>query len=135
MNIEVTKYEQIWIDGLNRGDISPADDAFAPNCIIHMAGAPEPNLSVAAFKELVTGLLTAFPDFQVTVEDQIVSGDKVAIRWSAKGTHNGPLGETPPTGKQVQFEGLIFDHVVGGQVVERWEQWDQMGMLQQLGLV
>ena len=100
-----------------------------------MAGAPNPNLSVAAFKELVTGLLTAFPDFQVTVEDQMVSGDKVAFRWVAKGTHNGPLGEAQPTGKQVQFEGLIFDRVVGEQVVERWEQWEQMGMLQQLGLV
>ena len=135
MNIEVTKYEQIWIDGLNRGDVSSADESFAPNCIIHMAGAPEANLSVAAFKELVAGLLTAFPDFQVTVEDQIVSEDKVATRWVARGTHNGPLGETKPTGRPVQFEGLIFDHVVGGQVVERWEQWDQMGMLQQLGLV
>ncbi len=135
MSLEVIEYEQNWIDGLNRGDVSPADESFALNCIIHMAGAPEPNLSVAAFKELVTGLLTAFPDFHVMVEDQMVSGDKVAFRWVAKGTHNGPLGEAQPTGKPVQFEGLIFDHVVGEQVVERWEQWDQMGMLQQLGLV
>ena len=135
MKLDVIKYEQNWIDGLNRGDVSPADKTFAPNCIIHMAGAPEPNLSVAAFKTLVTGLLTAFPDFQVTVKDQMVSGNKVAFRWIAKGTHNGPLGEAQPTGKQVRFEGLIFDHVVGEQVVERWEQWDQMGMLQQLGLV
>jgi predicted ester cyclase len=135
MNLELIKYEKIWIDGLNRGDVSPADETFAPNCIIHMAGAPNPNLSVAAFKELVTGLLTAFPDFQIAVEDQMVSDDKVAFRWIAKGTHDGPLGEAQPTGKKVQFEGLIFDHVVGEQVVERWEQWDQMGMLQQLGLV
>lgn len=134
MGLEVIKYEKNWIAGLNRGDVSPADDSFAPNCIIHMAGAPDPNLSVSAFKELVAGLLTAFPDFQVTVKDQMISGDKVAFRWIAKGTHNGPLGEAQPTGKQVQFEGLIFDHVVGGQVVERWEQWDQMKMLQQLGL-
>ena len=135
MSLEVINYEKIWIKGLNRGDVSPADETFAPTCIIHMAGAPEPNLSVVAFKELVTGLLTAFPDFQVTVEDQMVSGDKVAFRWVANGTHNGPLGEAQATGKQVQFEGLIFDHVIGNQVAERWEQWDQMGMLQQLGLV
>jgi predicted ester cyclase len=135
MNLEVIKYERIWTDGLNRGDVSPADEAFASNCIIHMAGAPSPNLSVEAFKELVSGLLIAFPDFHITVEDQMVSGDKVAFRWLAKGTHDGPLGETQPTGKKVQFEGLIFDHIVGDQVVERWEQWDQMGMLQQLGIV
>jgi len=135
MKLNVTKYEQLWIAGLNRGDVSAADEAFAPECIIHMAGAPEPNLSVAAFKEWVAGLLTAFPDFRITVEDQVISVGKVATRWAAKGTHNGPLGEAKPTGKQVHFEGLIFDHVVGEQVVERWEQWDQMGMLQQLCLV
>ncbi|WP_198929158.1 ester cyclase [Marinobacter sp. X15-166B] len=133
--MEVTKYEKIWIDGLNRGDVSVADEAFAPNCVIHMAGAPDPNLSVAEFKDLVRGLLTAFPDLQLTVEDQIISGDKVATRWSAVGTHTGPLGDSQPTGKRAQFEGLILDRVAGEQVIERWEQWDQMGMLQQIGVV
>lgn len=135
MSLEVIKYEKNWIDGLNRGDVSPADTTFAPNCKIHMAGAPEPNLSVSDFKELVTGLLTAFPDLKITVEDQMISEDKVAFRWVAKGTHNGQFGEAHATGKRVQFDGLIFDHVVGEQVVERWEQWDQMAVLQQLGLV
>lgn len=55
MHLKVIGYEKIWIDGLNRGDISPADESFAPNCIIHMAGTPEPNLAVSAFKELVPG--------------------------------------------------------------------------------
>lgn len=135
MTLTVTKYEQIWIEGLNRGDVSGADEAFAPNCVIHIAGAPEPNLSVAAFKELVGGLLTAFPDLQITVKDQIISGNKVATRWLAEGTHTGPLGDSQPTGKRAQFEGLILDIVEGKQVVERWEQWDQMGMLQQLGII
>ena len=135
MSLKVAKYEQDWIDGLNRGDVTVANETFAPNCVIHMAGAPEPNLSLEAFKQLVAGLLTAFPDFQVTVVDQIVLGDKVAFRWIAEGAHDGPLGEAQPTGKRAKFEGLIMDHMIGGQVSERWEQWDQMGMLQQLGLV
>ena len=135
MSLELIKYERMWIDGLNRGDVSPADESFVAHCKIHMAGAPDPTLSVTEFKELVTGLLTAFPDIQITVVDQIISGDKVSFRWVAEGTHSGPLGEAEPTGKQARFEGLIIDHVVDGQVQERWEQWDQMGMLQQLGLV
>jgi len=135
MTLSVTKYERIWIEGLNRGDVSVADEVFAPNCVIHIAGSAEPNLSVAGFKELVEGLLAAFPDLQIMVEDQIVSGNKVATRWLAEGTHTGPLGDSLPTGKRAQFEGLILDCVEGEQVVERWEQWDQMGMLQQLGLI
>ncbi|MEH6531439.1 MAG: ester cyclase [Photobacterium frigidiphilum] len=134
MSLTITKYEQIWVDGLNRGDVSGADEAFAENCIIHMAGAPDPNLSVSEFKELLSGLLTAFPDLHISVNDQMVSGDKVATRWTAIGTHTGPLGGSPPSGNKAKFEGLILDRVVEGQVVERWEQWDQMGMLQQIGL-
>ncbi len=83
MTLSVTKYERIWIEGLNRGDVSVADEVFAPNCVIHIAGSAEPNLSVAGFKELVEGLLAAFPDLQIMVEDQIVSGNKVATRWLA----------------------------------------------------
>jgi hypothetical protein len=49
MNLKVAKYERLWIAGLNRGDVSAAGEAFAPDCIIHMAGTPEPNLSVSAF--------------------------------------------------------------------------------------
>lgn len=109
MSLKITKYEQVWIDELNQGDVSGADEAFAANCIIHMAKAPDPNLSV--------------------------SGDKVATRWTAVGTHTGPLGDSQPSGNKAKFEGLILDRVVEGQVVERWEQWDQMGMLQQIGIV
>jgi predicted ester cyclase len=135
MTFKVTKYQAIWIDSLNRGEVSGADEAFSPNCVIHMAGAPEPDLTVSAFKDLVAGLLIAFPDLQLTVEDQIVSGDKVATRWSAVGTNTGPLGDSKPTGHRAQFDGLALDRVVGEQVVERWEQWDQAGMLKQLGIL
>ena len=69
MSLEVIKYEENWIVGLNRGDVSPVDETFAPNCEIHMAGAPEPGLSVSDFKELINGLLAAFPNFQVAIDD------------------------------------------------------------------
>jgi steroid delta-isomerase-like uncharacterized protein len=122
------------MDGLNRGDVSLADEAFAEDCVIHINGSPEPNLSRDGFKQMVSGLLAAFPDLRFTLEDQIVAGDKVATRWSAVGTHRGPLGDVPATGRQMKVTGLILDRVVGGKVAERWELWDQMAMLQQLGL-
>jgi predicted ester cyclase len=132
--MEITAYERTWIEGLNRGDVSAADRAFAPNCIIHINGSPEPNLSLGGFKEMMSGMLGAFPDLRITVEDQIVAGDKVATRWTAKGTNSGPFGPMAATGRRVQIGGLALDRVVDGKVVERWEQWDQMAMLQQLGL-
>jgi predicted ester cyclase len=132
--VQITDYERTWVDGLNRGDVSIADRVFAPDCVIHINGSPDPNLSVDGFKQMISGLLAAFPDLHLTIDDQIGAGDKVATRWSAEGTNSGPFGTVPPTGRRVRVNGLILDRVAGGKVVERWEQWDQMGMMQQLGL-
>ena len=127
-------FQQTWIDGLNRSDVSVADKVFAADCIIHINGSPDRNLGLAGFKQMVAGLLAAFPDLRFTIEDQIVAGDKVAMRWVAEGTNSAALGNVPPTGRRVRVDGLVLDRVTDGGVVERWEQWDQLGMMQQLGL-
>ena len=132
--METGAYEQTWIDGLNRGDVSAADEVFTADCVIHINGSPDPNLGVEGFKQMVAGLLAAFPDLRFTIEDQVVAGNKVAIRWIAEGTNSAPLGTIPATGRSVRVGGLLMDRVVDGRVAERWEQWDQAGMLQQLGL-
>ena len=129
----VMEHERIWIEGLNRGDVSAADAVFAPDCVVHITGVAEPIRGVGPWKELIGGLLRAFPDLHLTIEDQLVEGDRVAFRWSATGTHTGPLGAAPPTGKPVALDGLIIDRLANGKVLERWEQWDQSLMLQQLG--
>lgn len=129
----VLEYERVWIEGLNRGDVSVADVVFAPDCVLHITGVAEPLRGVGPVKELFAGLLRAFPDVHLTIEDQLVQGDRVAFRWRANGTHTGPLGAAPPTGKPVALDGLIVDRVANGRVHERWEQWDQSLMLQQLG--
>ena len=127
------EHERIWIEGLNRADISAADAVFATDCIVHITGIAAPLEGIGAFKEFIAGMLRACPDLHFTIEDQLVQGDRAAFRWRATGTHTGPLGAAPPTGKNVSVEGLIIDRVVAGKVQERWEQWDQSLMLQQLG--
>ena len=129
----LVSHERIWIEGLNRGDVSAADAAFASDCVVHITGIADPLRGIGPFKELVGGLLAAFPDLHFTIEDQLVEGDRATFRWRATGTHSGPLGAAPPTGKPVAIEGLVIDRIVDGKVQERWEQWDQSLMLQQLG--
>jgi len=131
----VVEHQRLWTESLNRGDVSAADAAFAPDCVVHITGVAEPIRGVTAWKEFMTGIVRAFPDFRLVIEDQLVQGDRVAFRWRATGTHTGPLGAAPPTGKPVAVDGLIIDRLVGGKAQERWEQWDQSLMLQQLGLV
>ncbi len=119
---------------MNRSDESVADKIFAADCVIHINGSPDRNLGLAGFKQMIAGLLAAFPDLHFTSEDQIVVGDKVATRWVAEGTNSAAFGNVAPTGQRVHVDGLILDRVTDGRVIERWEQWDQMGMMQQLGL-
>jgi steroid delta-isomerase-like uncharacterized protein len=79
--------------------------------------------------------VSAFPDLKLMVEDQIAEGDKVVTRWSATGTHQGELLGIPPTGKQTTATGITIDRIQGGKIVETWTHWDNLGLLQQLGVV
>jgi predicted ester cyclase len=78
---------------------------------------------------------TAFPNIHVTIEDQIAEGDKVVTRWTGHGTHQGELMGIPPTNKAVTVTGIAIDRIVAGKIVEHWENFDQLGMLVQLGVV
>ena len=83
------EHERIWIDGLNRGDVSAAHEAFLPDCILHITGLPEPFRGVAPHTEFVAGFFRAFPDLHFTIEQQAIPSalvrgkSKVTIRFQA----------------------------------------------------
>ena len=74
-----------------------------------------------------------FPDVRITVEDQIAEGNKVVTRWTMKGTHKGEYEGVAPTEKQVTMTGIFIHQVEDGKLVDRWNQGDQLGLLQQIG--
>jgi predicted ester cyclase len=76
----------------------------------------------------------AFPDGRTTVEAVIAEGDKVVHRWTFRGTHRGELMGIPLTDNQVTITGTTLDRVSGGKMEEEWNNFDQLGMLQQLGV-
>lgn len=85
-------------------------------------------------------VLTAFPDYQITVEDQIAEADKVATVWSGSGTHQGewesPAGTIAPTDKEVRWTATTTLRLSEGKISEVIaSSWDHLGILQQLGAV
>ena len=64
-----------------------------------------------------------------------MQGDKFAVRWSIRGTHQGMFLGNPPTGKQVDVQGFIFGRTENGRIIEDWTLTDQLAILQQLGIV
>ena len=77
----------------------------------------------------------AFPDLTVRIDDLVAEGDIVAARWSGTGTHRGGGMGFAATGRGIQFSGMVFVRVQNGRLVEGWNNFDQLGMLQQLGAV
>lgn len=86
-------------------------------------------------KQLITSYRLAFPDLHCSVGDEIRVGNKLAGKWTMRGTHQGLFMGNPPAGKQMQVQGVIFARFEGGRIVEYLMLIDQLGLLQQLGII
>jgi steroid delta-isomerase-like uncharacterized protein len=86
-------------------------------------------------KQVTAAYHKAYPDAHWTVESMVTAGDTVVVRWTGRGTHNGPLGNMAPTGKRVEVPGICMFRIAGGKIAESWNYWDTYGMMAQLGAV
>ena len=121
---------------LNRGNLEAADEIFAPDYVLHDPASPEEVRGPEGFKGFVGVFHTAFPDLHLTIEDQIAEGDnKMVTRYRVSGTHRGDLMGLPPSGKRVTFVGVGVTRTSDGKIVETWEHYDALGLMQQLGIV
>lgn len=123
-------FEEPW-----KGNLDVIDEHIAPGYIGHDPSEPEGIRGPAGFRAFVQKYLTAFPGGQITVDDQILEGDKIATRWTGRGTHKGEIAGIAPTGKQITVTGLTISRLDGDMVVEDWTTWDALGMLIQIGAI
>ena len=115
-------------------DPDALEEVYAAELVWH-----EPDQDVRGLqeaKQYYSKYLSAFPDLNFTVEDVIAEGDKVVTRWRVRGTHQGEVEDFgPPTGRQMEFEGITIHRIEGGKIVEEWERYDNLSIMQQLELV
>src|SRR5215471_2299775 len=120
-------------DGLNKRDLSVLKELYS-DCIYHLPLIGE--LSGEALTQFFAIVFAAFPDAKRTVDDQFTDEvNHVVTRWTATATHRGPFMGIAPTGKRMTITGITIDRIVSGKIVEEWQQWDSLGLLQQLGVV
>ena len=105
---------------------------YAPDCAMH---ATEGDRSLEEDIKETVKYLVAFPDLKATVEDMIAEDDKVVIRWTIHGTHEGALRDIPATGKPVVVKGITIKRIAGSKIVEEWALIDMFGMMQQLSVI
>lgn len=121
-------------DVINRHDLSALERDLAPDVVDHAAD-PGARGGVEGAREWLSMVFTAFPDVSASIEDIIAEDDKVVVRKVWHGTHRAPFMGTPPTGKEVSFEGIVIWRIEDGKLAERWAQIDRLSLTQQLGVV
>jgi steroid delta-isomerase-like uncharacterized protein len=122
-------------DVRNRRDVAAVNQIFSSDIVVYVdtpAGA-EAVRGAEAIRQALQPYLVAFPDLRFTIEDQIAEGDRVATRWTARGTHRGPLMGHAATGRSVSFGGTDIFRLADGKIVEGWAHYDRLVILQQLG--
>jgi predicted ester cyclase len=114
--------EEVW----NQKNVAIVDEIAAPDYVSHNPAMTTHGLE--QYKQLVMMYFTAFPDIHLTIEDEIAEGDKVVTRVTA-------FMGIPPTGKQAVVTGIVIDRFANGKTVEAWNNLDDLGLLQQLGVI
>jgi steroid delta-isomerase-like uncharacterized protein len=122
-------------DAWNKHNPAVVDEIYAADFVDRSPDIPGIPHTREGLKQFMGVYLRAFPDANITVDDQLVEGDRVVTRWTGRGTQTGEFMQMPPSGKKVAVQGVQIDSFSGGKIVESWTLFDQLGMLQQLGAV
>ena len=123
-------YREVWREAKNE----TIYELLAPNVVLKgQRGSGVVIHGPQEFVKFAEQIRNAFPDTDLVVEDAFGVGDKVAARWSATMTHTGEGIGVAPTGKKVKITGMTMARFVDGKIVEGWDNWDQLAMLEQLG--
>ncbi len=121
------------IEEMDKGNFDIFDELSSDDYVCHFSWIPEP-LNREARKQYMKALMASLPDFNHTIEDVIAQGDKVVIRLTNRGTHEGAFKGIPPTGKEIEYSAIFIGRFVDGKVVETWVEANILGLMQQLGM-
>ena len=114
-------------------DTTLAEEMLHPDCILRYPVLPEPIKGIDNYKNFIKNTANTFSEFEATIEEVNVKGDKIWCRYTMTGINTGPLGELPATGKRFQVTGMAITRIVDGKIIEDETYWNVLGFYQQLG--
>lgn len=119
---------------INQGNLDAIDKLIDPGVVDHAAPPGFPTGREGA-RRFTAMLSSAFPDLHLTIEDTIAERDRVVVRGTWNGTHEGEFMGIPATGRRVRVSQIDITRCADGRMVEHWGQFDALGLMQQLGVV
>ena len=119
---------------LNKKNLAVTDEITVED-FVELDPLPGQGPGREGLKQILAVLFTAFPDQLWTLEEQAAEGEKVWSRFTWRGTHRGEFMGIPPTGRAVTVKGMVIDRFVDGKWTESRILMDNLGMMQQLGVI
>src|SRR5919112_525316 len=127
----VRRFWGVW----EEGNLDLVDELLAPDYTNHSPATPDQPTDLEGVKAVVSMFRSGMPDLRVIIEDMIAEGDKVVVRYTLEGTHEGELFGVPPTGQRLSIKSISVERVSDGKIREHWRITDTLDMMQQLGVV
>lgn len=119
-------FEQVW----NQGRREAIPELFASDGVLHdgsvVTTGPE------AFYDFFDRMRGAFSEIHIEIEDTLVEGDRVCVRWRCTAQHTGAGLGMSATNKKLQVTGISILRVANGQIAEAWQNWDMLGLIEQI---
>ena len=123
-----------WVEVWNSQNVAAVDELVAPDYVRHDPNIPDVH-GAEAEKQLISIVLAAFPDIHFTIEDLVAGDDRVAGRYTMRGTHRGEWLGIPPTNCTITLSVMEIYRIADGKIAEQWVILDAVGMLRQLGVI
>jgi steroid delta-isomerase-like uncharacterized protein len=129
---ELVAVVEQWMVLWQNGNMDLVDALHAEDFHDHGAAGRDPSRD--GFRQGIRDLYEAFPDFHATTDDMVVEevSGKVAVRWTASGTHKGSFLGFEPTNRSITFHGIEIVRIADGVIAERWGEWDGLEILEQI---
>ena len=136
MSEEIRTMIRQLVDEVSKGNWDALDKYYASDFVYHMPPFPDIR-GLAVFKRFMANQRTSFPDLQWKIDEMIVEGNIGVARLTLRGTNTGQSKflPFPPTGKKVAWSLCVVSHMAGGKVIESWNYSDNLGLMQQLGII
>jgi steroid delta-isomerase-like uncharacterized protein len=124
-------FEDVW----NRKNLSAIDDLISADYVHHDPSSPAVPRGIDGYRQFVNSYMNAFPDAHFTIDDTFTAGANEVTRWTVVGTHEGELAGIARTGRRFSVTGISIARIANGKITESWNNWDALGLMQQLGVV
>ena len=121
-----------FVEFINTANVALANELIHPNAKFYVPGQPEPMQGPEGYLVIIGMMRSGFPDIQWTLEETIAEDDRVAARFTMRGTHRGPFFGVPPTGRPIAIQAMNFYRLSNAQFVEEYGMPDMMGLMRQI---